>query len=283
MSIEVKNLTYIYSEGLPHESVAIDDMSFEIPDGIICGIIGHTGSGKSTLVQHLNGLLRPKSGQIVIDGTDITQKGVLMRDIRRKVGLVFQYPEYQLFEETVFKDVAFGPKNLSLSEEEIADRVQEAIELVGLDFEEIRDKSPFDLSGGQKRRVAIAGVVAMKPEVLILDEPTAGLDPEAHKDIIGMVNHIHEHEKNTTIMVSHNMEDVAKNCDLVLVVDHGKIVLSGTPREVFSHAEKLTELGLAVPPAADILLELKRKGLDIDANAFDAEEAAEFILKGLHK
>lgn len=283
MSIEVKNLIHIYNEGLPHESVALDDMSFEIPDGIICGIIGHTGSGKSTLVQHLNGLLRPKSGHIIIDGTDITEKGVLMRDIRRRVGLVFQYPEYQLFEETVRKDVSFGPKNLGLSEDEIEDRVREAIELVGLPYDEIKDKSPFDLSGGQKRRVAIAGVVAMKPEVLILDEPTAGLDPEAHKDIITMMNNIHEHEGNTTIMVSHNMEDVATNCDMVLVVDRGRIVLSGTPREVFENGEMLKELGLGVPPAADVLMALKKNGLDIGTNAFDAEEAAQLILEGINR
>lgn len=283
MSIKVENLKYVYNEGLPHESVAIDDMTFEIPDGIVCGIIGHTGSGKSTLVQHLNGLIRPKSGHIIVDGTDITEKGVLMRDIRRKVGLVFQYPEYQLFEETVRKDVSFGPKNLGLSEEEIEERAKEAVELVGLDYEAIKDKSPFDLSGGQKRRVAIAGVVAMKPEVLILDEPTAGLDPEAHKDIITMMNNIHEHEHNTTIMVSHNMEDVAKNCDMVLVIDRGKIVLSGTPREVFAEGERLKSLGLGVPPAADVLMELKKNGLDISTNVFDAEEAAEHILEGLNR
>ena len=191
MSIQVKHLTHIYSEGLPQQSVALEDVTFSAEDGQFVGIIGHTGSGKSTLVQHLNGILKPKSGQILVSGTDITAEGVVLRDIRKKIGLVFQYPEYQLFEETVEKDVAFGPGNLGLGEDEIRRRVKEAIELVGLDYEEIRKRSPFDLSGGQKRRVAIAGVIAMKPEVLILDEPTAGLDPKAHRDVLQMIEKVH--------------------------------------------------------------------------------------------
>ena len=219
MGIIVKNLTHVYNPGLPHESVALDDVSFEINDGEFVGIIGHTGSGKSTLLQHLNGLIKATSGNIIIDDTDITDSKVSLLDIRKKIGLVFQYPEYQLFEETVEKDVAFGPKNLGLSEEEISERVKEAINLVGLDFENLKDKSPFDLSGGQKRRVAIAGVVAMKPQVLVLDEPTAGLDPKAHKDVLDMAKSIHKHEGNITILVSHNMADVARLCDKVLVMD----------------------------------------------------------------
>ena len=234
MSIEVRNLTHIYSEGLPHESVAIEDVTFSAEDGQLIGVIGHTGSGKSTLMQHLNGLLKPKSGAIVIGDTDITASGVVMRDIRRKIGLVFQYPEYQLFEETVAKDVAFGPANLGLPQEEIDKRVEEAVEMVGLDYHAIKNVSPFELSGGQKRRVAIAGVIAMKPEVLILDEPTAGLNPKAHEDILEMVKTIQENEKNIVFLVSHNMNDIARTSDKVLVMDRGRLVMEGTPKGVFS-------------------------------------------------
>ena len=230
MSIEVKGLTHIYNEGLPHESVALEDVTFSAEDGQFVGIIGHTGSGKSTLVQHLNGLLKPKSGTITVGGTDITADGVVMRDIRRKIGLVFQYPEYQLFEETVAADVAFGPANLGLSEEETDARVKEAIERVGLDYEQVKNVSPFDLSGGQKRRAAIAGVIAMKPEILILDEPTAGLNPKAHADILKMVETIHEQENNIIFLISHNMNDIARMSDKVLVIDHGKLVMDGTPQ-----------------------------------------------------
>ena len=221
MSIQVKHLTHIYSEGLPQQSVALEDVTFSAEDGQFVGIIGHTGSGKSTLVQHLNGILKPKSGQILVSGTDITAEGVVLRDIRKKIGLVFQYPEYQLFEETVEKDVAFGPGNLGLGEDEIRRRVKEAIELVGLDYEEIRKRSPFDLSGGQKRRVAIAGVIAMKPEVLILDEPTAGLDPKAHRDVLKMIEKVHSHEGNIIFLISHNMDDIARMADKILVMDNG--------------------------------------------------------------
>ena len=230
MSIEVKNLTHIYNEGLPHESVALEDVSFQAEDGQLVGIIGHTGSGKSTLVQHLNGLLRPKSGHIIVSGQDITEEGVAMREIRRKIGLVFQYPEYQLFEETVARDVAYGPGNLGLSQEEIDSRVREAIEMVGLDYESVKDLSPFDLSGGQKRRAAIAGVIAMKPEVLILDEPTAGLNPKAHADILEMVEAIHAREGNIIFLVSHNMNDIARMSDKVLVMNRGRVAMDGTPQ-----------------------------------------------------
>ena len=277
MSIEVRNLTHVYSEGLPHESVAIDDVSFTANDGEFIGIIGHTGSGKSTLLQHLNGLLKPKSGTIVVDGVDITGPKVAMREIRRKVGLVFQYPEYQLFEETVAKDVAFGPSNLGLSDEEIDERVKEAIELVGLDYESIKDVSPFDLSGGQKRRVAIAGVIAMKPQVLILDEPTAGLNPKAHADILDMVSTIHKRESNIIIFVSHNMNDIARMSSRVLVMDHGKIAMNGTPEEVFSRGEELKEMGLALPDSMEFISRLRARGMNIDKNCVTIPDLADAI------
>lgn len=281
MSIEVKGLTHIYSEGLPHESIALADVSFKAEDGQLVGIIGHTGSGKSTLVQHLNGLLKPKSGQIIVSGTDITADGVVMRDIRRKIGLVFQYPEYQLFEETVAKDVAFGPANLGLSEEEIDVRVQEAIELVGLDYHAVKNISPFDLSGGQKRRVAIAGVIAMKPEVLILDEPTAGLNPKAHADILQMVQAIHDREGNIVFLVSHNMNDIARMSDQVLVMDHGKVALNGTPAEVFSQEGKLKAMGLALPDSMEIVSRLSAAGLPIEGSCLTLDEAADEIAKAM--
>ena len=221
MSIRVENLTHIYNKGLAYETIAVNDVSFEIKAGGFVGIIGHTGSGKSTLIQHLNGLLKPDSGSIFIGDTDITSKGVTMTDIRKKIGLVFQYPEYQLFEETVAQDVAFGPKNLGLSEEEIDVRVKEAMALVDMPYEEFAERSPFELSGGQKRRIAIAGVIAMRPEVLILDEPTAGLDPRAHKDILDMVMSVKGKTDNTVILVSHNMDDIAELADLVIVMDDG--------------------------------------------------------------
>ena len=281
MSIEVKNLTHIYSEGLPHESKAIEDVSFKAEDGQLVGIIGHTGSGKSTLMQHLNGLLKPKSGQIIVGDTDITADGVVMRDIRRKIGLVFQYPEYQLFEETVAKDVAFGPMNLGLSQEEIDARVEEAVTLVGLDYHAIKNVSPFELSGGQKRRVAIAGVIAMKPEVLILDEPTAGLNPKAHEDILNMVKKIHEAENNIVFIVSHNMNDIAAMSDKVLVMDHGKLVMDGTPQEVFSRGEELKAMGLDVPDSMEIVMRLRKAGMNLDGACLTMDEAADQIAKVL--
>ncbi len=283
MSIEVKDLTHIYSEGLPHESVALRDVSFSAGDGQLVGIIGHTGSGKSTLVQHLNGLLKPKSGTIVVSGTDITADGVVMRDIRRKIGLVFQYPEYQLFEETVVKDVAFGPKNLGLSELETAVRVREAIELVGLDYDAIKNVSPFELSGGQKRRVAIAGVIAMKPEILILDEPTAGLNPKAHKDILDMVRAIHEAEKNNIFLISHNMNDIAAMADKVIVMDKGRVAMEGTPAEVFSRGGELKAMGLAVPDSMELAARLRTAGMDVKRDCLTMDEVADEIAKVLKK
>ena len=283
MSIEVKGLTHIYNEGLPHESVALEDVTFSAQDGQLVGIIGHTGSGKSTLVQHLNGLLKPKSGSIVVGGTDITSDGVVMRDIRKKIGLVFQYPEYQLFEETVVKDVAFGPANLGLSEAEIDECVKEAIEMVGLDYEKVKNVSPFELSGGQKRRAAIAGVIAMKPEVLILDEPTAGLNPKAHADILNMVETIHRKSKNIIFLVSHNMNDIARMSDKVLVMNHGRLVMDGTPAEVFSREEELKSMGLALPDSMEIMMQLKKAGMDINTDCLTMDEAAEEIAKVLAK
>jgi len=273
MSIQVIDLTHIYSEGLPYESVALKDVSFSIEDGEFIGVIGHTGSGKSTMIQHLNGLLKPHSGSITISDVDITKGNVLMRDIRRRIGLVFQYPEYQLFEETVHKDVAFGPTNLGLTKGEVDQRVIEAINLVGLDYDEIGERSPFELSGGQKRRVAIAGVIAMKPEVLILDEPTAGLDPKAHKDVLEMIKKIHETQKNITILVSHNMNDIAKLVDKVLVMEKGKIAMEGTPRQVFSQAQKLKKMGLALPQASDMMNKLRNRGFDIKEGILTNDEA----------
>ena len=281
MSVKVENLTHIYNEGLPHESVAVQDVSFSIEDGQIAGIIGHTGSGKSTLVQHLNGLIKPKTGSIYIDGENICDGNTVMREIRKKVGLVFQYPEYQLFEETVFKDVAFGPKNIGLADEELEDRVREAIELVGLDYEQIKDKSPFDLSGGQKRRVAIAGVIAMKPRVLILDEPTAGLDPKAHRDVLDMIIRVHEHENNITIMVSHNMEDIASMCDKVIVMDRAHAVMEGTPEEVFARRAELKQMGLAAPPVTELIDMLNDRGFKLDGNILTRDKAVEEIYKAI--
>ena len=275
--IGVKNLTHIYNEGLPHESVAIDDVSFTIGDGEFVSIIGHTGSGKSTMLQHLNGLLKPKSGTIIIDGIDITDSKTGMLEIRKKVGLVFQYPEYQLFEETVAKDVAFGPANLGLEPEEIDARVRRSVELVGLDYDEIKNASPFELSGGQKRRVAMAGVLAMEPRVLVLDEPTAGLNPRAHRDILDMVGEIHRREKNTIILVSHNMNDVARLSDRILVMSGGKLEMNGTPQEIFSREEEVKSMGLALPDSMEILSRLKKAGMRIEGTAMTIGEAADLI------
>lgn len=277
MSIQVRNIKHIYEKGMPTESVALDDISFDVDDGEFLGIIGHTGSGKSTLLQHLNGLLKPDEGTIVIGGADITAEGISMVEIRKRIGLVFQYPEYQLFEETVAKDVAFGPRNLGLSDEEIGERVKEAIELVGLDYDEIKDRSPFELSGGQKRRVAVAGVIAMRPEVLILDEPTAGLDPKAHRDMLAMIEEVHRRTGNITILVSHNMADIARLSDQILVIDSGHLVVSGTPKEVFSRTEELERVGLDLPPITILTENLRKRGMDIEKTILSVDEAAEQI------
>ena len=281
MSITVTDLTHIYSPGQPQEQVALDHISFRIEDGSFTGVIGHTGSGKSTLVQHLNGLLKPTSGSVLLGDTDITKAGAASRQARLKTGLVFQYPEYQLFEETVAKDVAFGPNNLGLSAEETDVRVKEALHLVGLDYEELKNVSPFELSGGQKRRVAIAGVIAMKPEILILDEPTAGLNPKAHKDILDMVRQIHESTGNITMMVSHNMNDIARMCDQVLVIDHGRLLMDGTPAEVFSRGEELRSVGLALPDPMEIARQIRDGGLQLEGTFLTMEETADAIAAAL--
>lgn len=281
MSIQVRGLKHVYSPGLPDEQLALDNINFDIYDGETVAVVGHTGSGKSTLVQHLNGLLKPTEGTITVGGVEITAPGTSMLEVRRRVGLVFQYPEYQLFEETVTADVAFGPKNLGLSEDEVNSRVRDAIELVGLDYDEIKDRSPFELSGGQKRRVAIAGVIAMKPQVLILDEPTAGLDPGAHGDILNMIEEIKEISGNITIFVSHNMADVAALADKVMVMDRGRLLMMGTPKEVFAQKDRLKEAGLSAPPVTELMAELKEKGAAVDDTVLSLKEAEEEIYRFL--
>ena len=280
MSVIVKNLTYIYDEGMPFASKAIDDISFEIKDNDFVWLIGHTGSGKSTLIQHLNGLLKPSSGEIIVNGFNITDKDLNLTEIRKRVGIVFQYPEYQLFEETVEKDIAFGPGNLGLDEEEISKRVRKSMEAVGLDYETYKDKSPFDLSGGQKRRVAIAGVIAMNPEVLILDEPTAGLDPGGRDEIFNLIKKLHRDNNITIILSSHSMDDMAKLAQTIIVMNHGKIEFMGTPREVFtSHAARLREIGLDVPQVLELATKLRNKGFDIRPDVLTVEEIKDEILK----
>ncbi|TDT50402.1 energy-coupling factor transporter ATPase [Fonticella tunisiensis] len=279
MSIKVENLTYKYMPGTPFEKTAIDDVSFEIKDGEFIGLIGHTGSGKSTLIQQLNGLLKPTSGNIYIDGECITEKGVELRKIRQKVGLVFQYPEHQLFEETIYKDVAFGPTNLGLSAEEVDERVRRALEVVGIDIEKYRDKSPFELSGGQRRRVAIAGVLAMEPKILILDEPTAGLDPRGRDEILSQIKRLHEEYKITIILVSHSMEDVAKLVNRLIVMYKGKNILMGSPREVFREVETLEKIGLGVPQVTYLARRLREKGYNIREDIITVEEAKQELMK----
>ena len=280
MSVIVKNLTHIYDEGMPFASKALDDISFEIKDNDFVGLIGHTGSGKSTLIQHLNGLLKPSSGQIIVNGFNITDKDLNLTEIRKRVGIVFQYPGYQLFEETVEKDIAFGPGNLGLDKAEISKRVKNSMEAVGLDYETYKDKSPFDLSGGQKRRVAIAGVIAMNPEVLILDEPTAGLDPGGRDEIFNLIKKLHRDNNITIILSSHSMDDMAKLAQTIIVMNHGKIEFMGTPREVFtSHADKLREIGLDVPQVLELATKLRQKGFDIRPDILTVEEVKDEILK----
>lgn len=278
--LEVKNLTYIYSAGTPFEHKALDDISFSVERGEFIGIIGHTGSGKSTLMQQLNGLLKPTSGTVLLDGQDIWSDKKLTRQARFRVGLVFQYPEYQLFEETVYKDIAFGPKNMGLSAEEVDRRVREAAGFVGLTEQQL-EVSPFDLSGGQKRRVAIAGVIAMEPEVLILDEPTAGLDPVGRSEILGNIQSYRKAKNATIMMVSHSMEDVARLTDRLLVMNGSKLAMDAPPVQVFTHAEELTQMGLNIPQVTQVFLELKKLGLDVK-NVYTIDQAAAEIrrLKG---
>jgi energy-coupling factor transport system ATP-binding protein len=280
MSIEVRNLTHTYMKGTVFEHKALNDVNLTIEDGEFVGLIGHTGSGKSTLIQHLNALLKPSEGSIHIDGIDITDKGAALKKIRQMVGLVFQYPEHQLFEETVYRDVAFGPQNLGLGQQEIEARVKEALELVGMDYDSVKDKSPFELSGGQKRRVAIAGVLAMEPKVLILDEPTAGLDPKGRDEILGEIKRLHEKRKLTVILVSHSMEDIANLVDRIIVMGKGKVVLTDTPRNVFKQADLLYSIGLGVPQVTMLVNELNKKGISI-GDCISVDEAYAELTKYL--
>lgn len=278
MSIKIENLNYVYMPNGPFEKVALKDVSLEINDNDFLAIIGHTGSGKSTLIQHLNGLIKATSGKIIVDGIDITKKDVKLIEIRKKVGIVFQYPEYQLFEETIEKDIAFGPRNLGLSEIEISNRVKNSMEMVGLDYELYKDKSPFDLSGGQKRRVAIAGVIAMNPKVLILDEPTAGLDPKGRDDILGQIKVLHDKYNMTIVWVSHSMEDVAELALRVVVMNEGTIAFEGSPKDVFKQTNKLEEIGLGVPQVTYLMKALKNKGFKVSDDAFTVEQAKTELL-----
>ena len=277
--LEIKNLTYIYSAGTPFEHKALDNVSFSVNKGEFIGIIGHTGSGKSTLMQQLNGLLKPASGNVFLDGKDIWSDKTLTRQARFRVGLVFQYPEYQLFEETVYKDIAFGPKNMGLPAEEIDRRVRESAGFVGLTDEQL-NASPFDLSGGQKRRVAIAGVIAMEPEVLILDEPTAGLDPVGRSEILGNIEAYRKAKNSTVMMVSHSMEDVARLTDRLLVLCGSRLAMDGTPEQVFSRASELIEMGLNIPQVTQVFLRLREMGLDVP-NVYTIEQAVS-ALKRVH-
>ena len=278
MSIKVEHLTYIYSPGTAFEQYALKDVNFEIPDGQFVGLIGHTGSGKSTLIQHLNGLIRQTEGTITYNGTDIYSEGYSLKELRSKVGLVFQYPEHQLFEVDVFSDVCFGPKNQGLSKEEVQERAREALQLVGLE-EKFWEQSPFELSGGQKQRVAIAGVLAMKPEVLILDEPTAGLDPRGRDEILDQISELHREKHMTIILVSHSMEDIARYADRIMVMNHGEKAFDGTPKEVFEHYKELEAMGLAAPQVTYIVHGLKEHGVPIEDDITTVEEAARAILK----
>lgn len=277
MPIVIEHLNYVYMSGGPFETHALDDVNLSIGDGEFIGLIGHTGSGKSTLVQHLNGLLKPSGGRILIDGRDLEDKATDKRAVRRKVGLVFQYPENQLFEETVAKDIAFGPKNLGLDEQEIDRRVREAMRRVALDYDALHERSVFELSGGQMRRVAIAGVLAMEPQTLVLDEPCAGLDPRGREEILGLIRDLHRECGTTIIMVSHSMDDVASLAERVIVMNHGKVVMDGTPREVFARGAELREIGLDVPQAVQLADRLRERGFDVPQGIYREEEIKEAI------
>ena len=274
--IRTENLTYTYSQGTPFEKTAVKDVNIEIEEGELVGIIGHTGSGKSTLIQHLNGLIKPTSGKIFIDGVDIHDKDIKLRDVRFKVGLVFQYPEYQIFEETVYKDIAFGPTNMGLDEGEIDKRVRETAKLVGID-DSLLNKSPFELSGGQKRRVAIAGVMAMRPKVLILDEPTAGLDPRGREMILGQIKHYHEETGSTVLLVSHSMEDVARFAQKILVMNKSEVFCYDTPPAVFARADEIAAIGLSVPQITKVFSMLRSRGIDIRGDVYTIEFAMKTI------
>lgn len=280
MSIKLEHVNYIYSEGTAYEKHALKDICLEIPHGQFVGIIGHTGSGKSTLIQHFNGLIKATDGMMYYNGENIYADGYKMKELRNQVGLVFQYPEHQLFEVDVMKDVCFGPKNQGLSDEECEVRAREALQLVGLK-EKYYDRSPFDLSGGQKRRAAIAGVLAMRPKVLVLDEPTAGLDPKGRDEILDQIAYLHKQSDMTVILVSHSMEDIAKYVDRIIVMNQGQVMYDDIPKRVFSHYKELERVGLAAPQVTYIMHELKEKGLAVSAEATTVEEAADEIMKAL--
>lgn len=280
--IETRNLTYIYSPGTPFEKTAMKDVSISVEKGDFIGVIGHTGSGKSTLVQHLNGLLRPTSGQVLVKGKDIWEEPKKIRQVRFQVGMVFQYPEHQLFEETVYKDISFGPRNMELPEEEIDQRVRRAAEFVGLKAD-LLEKSPFELSGGEKRRAAIAGVMAMQPEVLILDEPTAGLDPKGRDMILEQVAAYQKENGTTVLLVSHSMEDIARVAKTVLVMNGGSVAMYAPTPEVFSRADELTAIGLAIPSVTRVFMELRNQGINVGDNVYTVEQAAQRLLPLLLK
>lgn len=277
MPIEIKHLDHIYMPGSPFETKALDDVTLTIGDGEFVGLIGHTGSGKSTLVQHLNGLMKPDHGSVIVDGMDVSDKNTDLREIRRRVGLVFQYPEHQLFEETVRKDVSFGPRNLGCSEQEIEERVVKACHQVGLSDEKL-DMSPFDLSGGNKRRVAIAGVLAMRPRVLVLDEPTAGLDPRGRNELLELIRGLHEEDGNTIVMVSHSMDDISALAQRIIVMNEGRVAMDGTPREVFAHPQELVDMHLGVPAAAQLAMEFRKRGYNLPDNVYTLDEMRSLIL-----
>ena len=283
MQIEIKQLKHVYMPGSPFETAALNELSLTIHDGEFVGVIGHTGSGKSTLIMHLNGLLKPTSGTVIVDGLDLSSGKEQLREVRRRVGLVFQYPEYQLFEETVLKDVMFGPKNQGLSDEEAEKCAREALRMVGLTDEKLYSASPFELSGGQKRRAAIAGVVAMKPQTLILDEPAAGLDPRGREEILSLIRRIHENGARTLIMVSHSMTDVSRLCSRILVLSHGSLVADGTPREVFSDTTAIREAGLELPECARLAERLREEGFPVPPGAFTREDVKRAILQAFGK
>lgn len=281
MSIELKHVTYTYNPGTAYEMHALKDINLKIPDGQFIGMIGHTGSGKSTLIQHLNGLIRPTQGEVLYEGEDIWKENYNLKQLRSQVGLVFQYPEHQLFEIDVFTDVCFGPKNLGLSQQEAEEQARKALEQVGIS-EELYRKSPFELSGGQKKRVAIAGVLAMNPRILILDEPTAGLDPKGRDEILDEIAKLHKMRKISIVLVSHSMEDIAKYVERIIVMNKGEVAFDDTPRNVFSHYKELEAMGLAAPQITYILLTLKERGMDVDVVTITVEEAKESILQALH-